>query len=120
MANELSSLIPASFAPASFAPGTLTLATTYLLHSTLLLGGTWLAVRTGRIRSEALKERLWKLSAVLALVTAPLQLGLGFSPPTLDLAFGGTSISERLSEPIPALVASPKEPSPTAPKIGRA
>jgi beta-lactamase regulating signal transducer with metallopeptidase domain len=117
MANELSSLIPASFAPASFAPGTLTLATTYLLHSTLLLGGTWLAVRTGRIRSEALKERLWKLSAVLALVTAPLQLGLGFSPPTLDLAFGGTSISERLSEPIPALVASPKEPSPTAPNL---
>jgi beta-lactamase regulating signal transducer with metallopeptidase domain len=117
MANELSSLIPASFAPASFAPGTLTLATTYLLHSTLLLGGTWLAVRTGRIRSEALKERLWKLSAVLALVTAPLQLGLGFSPPTLDLAFGGTSISERLSEPVPALAASPKERVLTAPNL---
>ncbi len=120
MANELSSLIPASFvpasfAPASFAPATVTLATTYLLHSTLLLGGTWLVVRTGRIRSEALKERLWKLSAVLALVTAPLQLGLGFSPPTFDLAFGGTSISEQISDPVAALAASPKEPAPAAP-----
>jgi beta-lactamase regulating signal transducer with metallopeptidase domain len=122
MANELSNLIPgsfapASFAPASFAPGTLTLATTYLLHSTLLLGGAWLAVRMGRIRSEALKERLWKLSAVLALVTVPLQLGLGFSPPTLDLAFGGSSIPGKLSEPVAALAASPNKPAPTAPSL---
>ncbi len=120
MANELSSLIPASFvpasfAPASFAPATVTLATTYLLHSTLLLGGKWLVIRTGRIRSEALKERLWKLSAVLALVTAPLQLGLGFSPPTLDLAFGGTSIREKLSDSVADVTASPNEPAPTAP-----
>jgi beta-lactamase regulating signal transducer with metallopeptidase domain len=110
MASELSTLIPASFAPA-----TLTLATTYVLHSTLLLGGTWLAVRTGRIRSEALKERLWKLSAVLALVTAPLQLGLGFSPPTLDLAFGGTSIPEKISNRVAELAALPNERAPAAP-----
>ncbi len=113
MANELSTLIRASFAAASFAPATLTLATTYLLHSTLLLGGTWLAIRTGRIRSERLKERLWKLSAVLALVTAPLELELGFSPPTLDLAFGGTSIREKLGEPVAELAASPDERVPT-------
>jgi beta-lactamase regulating signal transducer with metallopeptidase domain len=119
MANELSTLIRASFAAASFAPATLTLATTYLLHSTLLLGGTWLAIRTGRIRSERLKERLWKLSAVLALVTAPLELELGFSPPTLDLAFGGTSIREKLGEPVAAVTASPKEPVPTAPNLSQ-
>ena len=119
MGNELSTLIRASFAAASFAPATLTLATTYLLHSTLLLGGTWLAIRTGRIRSERLKERLWKLSAVLALVTAPLELELGFSPPTLDLAFGGTSIREKLGEPVAAVTASPKEPVPTAPNLSQ-
>jgi beta-lactamase regulating signal transducer with metallopeptidase domain len=110
MANELSTLIPASFAPAI-----VTLATTYLLHSTLLLGGTWLAVRSRRLRSETLKEQLWKLSAMLGLFTAPLQLGLGFSPPTLDLAFGRTPISQQPGEAVATLTASPREPAPAAP-----
>lgn len=105
MGNELSSL----------APVTLTLASTYLLHSTLLLGGTWLAVRTGRIRSETLKERLWKLAAVLALVTAPLQLGLGGSAPTLELALGGTRNREGVGDAVVTPVASMVERSPSVP-----
>jgi beta-lactamase regulating signal transducer with metallopeptidase domain len=74
----------------AFAPLTLTLAFTYLLHSTLLLGGAWLIVRKGRVRSEALKERVWKLAAVLGLVTAPLQLLLHVAPPAFELTMGGT------------------------------
>jgi hypothetical protein len=36
------------------------LALTYLLHSTVLLGGTWLVLRAARVRSWALRERIWK------------------------------------------------------------
>ncbi|HET6324592.1 MAG TPA: M56 family metallopeptidase [Planctomycetaceae bacterium] len=107
MGNELS----------SFAPATLTLASTYLLHSTLLLGGAWLAVRSGRIRSETLKERLWKLAAVLALLTAPLQLSLGVSSPTLELAFGGARTFERPGDAVVTPVASAVERSPSAPIV---
>jgi len=64
------------------------IAGTYLLHSTILLMGVWLVVRTGRVRSHALAERLWKMAAVLGLVTAPLQVALGWSSPIFDVALG--------------------------------
>jgi beta-lactamase regulating signal transducer with metallopeptidase domain len=101
MANNLS----------AFAPALLTLATTYLLHSTLLLSGAWLVFRTRRIRSEALKERLWKLAAVLPLCTAPLQLVLNVSPPTFELARG-----DRLIQPESRVVGVPPATE-TAPMI---
>lgn len=47
---------------------------TYLIHSTALLGGVW-AFTAGRwIRSDALKERLWKFALVGGLITATLQM----------------------------------------------
>lgn len=60
------------------------LAATYLAHSTLLIGGTWLVVKLCRVRSHALAERLWKLAAVLGLATAPLQIGAGFARPVAE------------------------------------
>jgi Zn-dependent protease with chaperone function len=60
------------------------LAATYLAHSTLLIGGAWLAVKLFRIRSHALAERMWKLAGVLGLATAPLQIGVGFSRPMAE------------------------------------
>lgn len=53
------------------------LAATYLLHSTALLGGVWLGLLVARPRSAALQERLWKLAALLPLVSAPLQIAGG-------------------------------------------
>ncbi|MFO1093142.1 MAG: M56 family metallopeptidase [Planctomycetaceae bacterium] len=50
------------------------LVATYALHSTLLLGGVWLAFAVTRSRSAVLQERLWKLAALAPLLTAPLQL----------------------------------------------
>lgn len=64
----------------------LTLATTYWLHSTLLLAATWIFVRTCRIRSDALRERLWKLAAVVPLFTAPLGLSGYLSQPIIEIA----------------------------------
>lgn len=50
------------------------LLTTYLLHSTLLLGGVWLSFSLTRTRSAVLQDRLWKLAALTPVLTAPLQL----------------------------------------------
>lgn len=61
---------------------------TYLLHSTILLAGAWLVMRMGRVRSHVLTERLWKTAAVLGLITAPIQLTLGWSSPIFDVTLG--------------------------------
>lgn len=42
----------------------------YLWHSTALLAAMWLVMRAARPRSPALVERLWKLAAVLPVITA--------------------------------------------------
>jgi hypothetical protein len=92
MANDLSAYVPV----------TLTLASTYLLHSSLLLCGTWLFVRLGRVHSETLKERLWKSAAVLGLITAPSQLILGISPATFAVTYHETQ-----TEDVTAIAADP-------------
>lgn len=53
---------------------------TYLLHSTLLLGGSWLATRYRLVTRAATLDALWKVSLVGGLVTATLQTVLGGSP----------------------------------------
>ncbi len=55
------------------------LALTYLLHSTLLLGGTWLFLRLARVRSWALRERIWKIALILPMLTAALPLPASWS-----------------------------------------
>jgi len=67
------------------AQSVIVVAGTYLLHSTILLAGAWLVVKIVHVRSHALAERLWKMAAVLGLVTAPVQLALGWSSPILDV-----------------------------------
>ncbi|MEM7308196.1 MAG: M56 family metallopeptidase [Planctomycetota bacterium] len=55
---------------------------TYLIHSTLLLGGTWLVVSRRRLEASW-QDRLWKLALVGGLITATVQVGAGLEP------FGG-------------------------------
>ena len=50
---------------------------TYLLHSTVLLSACWVALKLARANSHFLIERMWKSAAVLGLLTAALQVGLG-------------------------------------------
>ncbi len=59
----------------------------YLLHSTLLLGGTWLVLRATRLRSWALEERLWKLAVILPFITAAIPLPASWSRPLARLSF---------------------------------
>lgn len=53
---------------------------TYLLHSTLLLGGVWVLTRRGIIRSHQLRDLFWKTALIGGLVTATTQSALvGFA-----------------------------------------
>ena len=56
---------------------------TYWLHSTLLIGGAWCFLRVFTGCSHALRERLWKFSAVAAFVTTGLQTTIGLGIPLL-------------------------------------
>src|SRR5262245_59454689 len=49
----------------------------YLVHSTLLLGGAWLASRWLAGRHTAAEEWLWRSALLGALFTASLQLAVG-------------------------------------------
>ncbi len=53
---------------------------TYLLHSTLLLGGTWLLLRIARRMPVAWEEALWRTALFGGLLTASLQLALDVDP----------------------------------------
>lgn len=53
---------------------------TYAVHSTLLLGATWLFTRRLFANREALKDRLWKTALVGGVLTASLQTGLAVEP----------------------------------------
>jgi beta-lactamase regulating signal transducer with metallopeptidase domain len=53
---------------------------TYLLHSTLFLGLTWLAARGPLRRRPSLEEAAWRFALVAALVTASVQLAAGREP----------------------------------------
>ena len=86
------------------------LALAYLLHSTLLLGGTWLFVRASRLRSWALEERLWKLAVILPLITAAIPLPAAWSRPLARLNFGRVVLPQQTLEPATAPIAVTRHP----------
>ena len=83
------------------ATSTLAWLATYLVHSTLLLSGAWLATRV--LRAPRLRELVWRTALVGGLVTASLQSAIGDGPlalSTADLArWTQDSAAEEASEP---------------------
>lgn len=53
---------------------------TYLLHSTILLGGACVLCAFGVVRSNAARDTLWKVAFVGGLLTATVQLALRVEP----------------------------------------
>jgi len=53
---------------------------TYVLHSSLLLGGVWLVQRAGVLRVDAHRELAWKLALLGAVLSASLQLSVVGEP----------------------------------------
>lgn len=94
MANEMLALIAS-------------LGVTYLLHSTLLLGGAWCLLRISRTRSYALREAVWKFAAVAGLITAPLQVLGDMSVPMLKLSLPQFSASQSIERVAPPMLDEP-------------
>lgn len=67
---------------------------TYLAHSTLLLGGVWLLTRRGAL-APSVRDGLWKVGMVGALLTSSLQVGLGLEP-----LGGALALENRVSTPL--------------------
>ena len=65
-----------------------TLLATYLFHSTCLLVAVWVGLRISRVQNVHVIEQLWKLAAVGALITAPLQVTISAGKPVLDFTLG--------------------------------
>jgi beta-lactamase regulating signal transducer with metallopeptidase domain len=96
----------------SLVPTLVVYVTTYLFHSTLLLGATWLVSRGFRNNHHRLREQLWKLSAVAALITTPIQLELNQSNPALTVALAQQDGPVDHQAPNPAIQAtSASEPA---------
>jgi beta-lactamase regulating signal transducer with metallopeptidase domain len=85
-------------------------ALTYLLHSTLLLGGTWLVLRATRLRSWALEERLWKLAVILPFVTVAIPFPASWSGPLARLNFERVVTPLQKFEPDTASVGVTRHP----------
>lgn len=89
---------------------------TYLLHSTLLLGGTWLALRIARNASPRLREALWRTALFSGLATASLQVGLGYEPLGGRIALPEPAVSqeEPLREPPRTVLEPSASPAPAS------
>ncbi|MDJ0520537.1 MAG: M56 family metallopeptidase [Planctomycetota bacterium] len=74
---------------------------TYLLHSTLLLASTWAAVRLWRTMPVALQETLWRTALFGGLLTASLQVAIGWEPWSGHLTV--PSLSEAEASLVPAV-----------------
>lgn len=69
---------------------------TYTLHSTVLLGAAWLITRHLNDRRLSLQEAIWRTALVGALLTATVQLGLGFDPLAGKLSLAAPAVGTDL------------------------
>jgi beta-lactamase regulating signal transducer with metallopeptidase domain len=88
---------------------------TYLLHSTLLLGGAWLASRRLARWSVRAEEAVWRFALLGGILTASLQIAAGWEP----LA-GRWSLPEIGSGSAPAAVEAPVARTASAPALAPA
>ena len=74
---------------------------TYGVHSTVLLGGAWFLTTRRFVRSERVRETIWKTAVVGGVLTALVQTGAGIEP------FGGLSVKVMsVCQPPPTLPCS--------------
>lgn len=57
---------------------------TYVLHSTVILGGAWLFLRWGHVGCPRFREWLWKAGMLAALATTSAQVWGGLGPSLFD------------------------------------
>src|SRR5712664_2094637 len=73
---------------------------TYLIHSTVLLGVAWFAIRRWRLQSAA-SDLLWKVALLAGLVTGTIQSRLALSTPAaVTLSVAALPQAAPLSQPL--------------------
>lgn len=85
---------------------------TYLLHSSLLLGAVWAAQRLWRGMPDGLQESLWKAALLGGLLTTTWQVGFDAMP------YGGTVHLQRPAAAIELLAAEPRPGLDAPPPLG--
>lgn len=64
---------------------------TYLVHSTILLGGAWLLSAAGIVRSPVAKDMLWKVCLVGGILTATVYLASPYQPYSAHVLLPGVA-----------------------------
>ncbi len=94
---------------------------TYLIHSTILICGVWLATRYIRGLKNPTRNTLWKLAMVGGILTASFQQATDYRPPLGVLGFeaGQKLAQSTVTEVSPATVATVAAPEATQPVVAR-
>ena len=77
---------------------------TYLVHSTMLLGGAWVLSATRIVRSPAVRDTLWKVCLVGGILTATVYSLFPYQPYSLHVLLPG------VTQPAPAAAFARAEP----------
>src|SRR6185295_10309357 len=85
---------------------------TYLVHSTLLLGGAWLVQRRLVGRHPLAEEAIWRTAFFGAILTATLQVSTGWHPLAGALALPQGVLGNRAEAASIAAVSQPPEAAP--------
>jgi hypothetical protein len=102
MTNDHLVLVPPAYLPlaSEYLKSIVEVAATYVVQSTLIIGTVWIVMRLIPLRGPrisstrirpATAERLWKVSAILGLCTAPISVCSGWSHPAWEWSFGSQS-----------------------------
>jgi len=87
---------------------------TYAFHSTALIGGAWLAQRSGLFGSLRLRDLVWRAALVGALFTATIQMAAGLAPWGLSLDSARSPAAEAPSLGLPPPSREPEVQDPAA------
>ena len=77
---------------------------TYLVHSTILLGGAWVLAATRLVRAPAARDTLWKVALVGGILTASVYSLFPYQPYAAHLLLPSATVTA--SAPAPAPVAA--------------
>ena len=95
---------------------------TYLVHSSILLGGAWLLTATRIVRSPVAKDLVWKVCLVGGILTATVYSAFPYQPYSAHVLLPGVARStlaagtQRVDPPVAAASAVAISPSWSAPR----
>ncbi len=95
---------------------------TYLVHSTLLLGGAWVLTATGAVKAPHARDTLWKVCLVGGLLTATVQTTWPGQPFGRRFWLPGAAQAAQVvaaATPAPTSLPAPVPARPSVPSVAR-